>query len=291
MAADQQLAYESRTRPRQAAVAAAAGILIVLASVLQLVGPHTNISELTLELIYANKRFGLDVIAAVINALGSVALAWTLVYLFGVIRARNPRLAPVLRIVAGIGGVVAGLAGLVYAIVIGQLAHEFATSGAQTYQQANHLTSGAAIVTLQLVAQIGALLLTVGLVMISLSAMRVGLLTRFMGYLGVLAGVLFLLQITQVPVVQGYWLLALGYLLSGRWPTGEPPAWRSGLAEPWPSSQEMRERRIRAAGGTPRGRGGAGRARKPAPQAAGVAPVPTTTRSSPGSKRKRKRRK
>jgi len=98
MAADQQLAYESRTRMRQALVAAAAGILIVLAAVLQLVGPHTNISELTLELIYANKRFGVDVIAAVINALGSVALSLTLVYMFGVIRARNPRLAPLLRI-------------------------------------------------------------------------------------------------------------------------------------------------------------------------------------------------
>jgi len=59
--------------------------------------------------------------------------------------------------------------------------------------------------------------------------MRVGLLTRFMGYLGIFTGVLVLFPIgSPVPVVQGFWLLALAYLFSGRWPNGVPPAWRSG---------------------------------------------------------------
>ena len=79
--------------------------------------------------------------------------------------------------------------------------------------------------------------------LVSLHAMNAGLLTRFMGYLGMFAGALVLFQIIQVPVVQAYWLVAVAYLISGRWPTGIPPAWRSGRAEPWPSSAELRARR------------------------------------------------
>jgi hypothetical protein len=115
--------------------------------------------------------------------------------------------------------------------------------------------------------------------------MRVGLLTRFMGYLGIFTGVLVLFPIgSPVPVVQGFWLLALGYLFSGRWPTGIPPAWRSGRAEPWPSSAAMREQRMKAAGGGGRGKP----APTPAPQTVG-APAPGRTRSAT-PKRKRKRR-
>jgi hypothetical protein len=119
--------------------------------------------------------------------------------------------------------------------------------------------------------------------------MNQGLLTRFMGYLGMFAGALVLFQITQVPVVQTFWLLAIAYLVSGRWPTGVPPAWRSGRAEPWPSSAEMRARRAAEAGDRPR-RGAKPRAPVPAiePEAA-TAPANGRTRAST-PKRKRKRR-
>jgi hypothetical protein len=113
--------------------------------------------------------------------------------------------------------------------------------------------------------------------------MRVGLLTRFMGYLGIFAGVLVLFQITQIPIVQGYWLAALGYLISGRWPTGVPPAWASGRAERWPPSSELRARKLAGAG-----RGAPAPKPEPQPAGAGVA-VPGRTRAGT-SKRKRKRR-
>jgi hypothetical protein len=64
-----------------------------------------------------------------------------------------------------------------------------------------------------------------------------------MGVLGIIVGVLFVIPIgSPVPVVQAFWLGALAYLLSGRWPNGVPPAWASGRAEPWPSQQQMRDR-------------------------------------------------
>jgi hypothetical protein len=116
-------------------------------------------------------------------------------------------------------------------------------------------------------------------VLISINAMRVGLLTRFMGILGVIVGVLFVIPIgSQLPIVQCFWLISVGLLFLARWPGGVPPAWDTGRAEPWPSQQELREAR----------------------QGAGPAPAPGTDDDAPeapagvphpsSKKRKRKRR-
>jgi hypothetical protein len=131
------------------------------------------------------------------------------------------------------------------------------------------------------------LLLAIAFVLVALNAMRVGLLTKFLGYLGMAAAAASLLLIGSAPalLIEVFWLLAVGYLLAGRWPNGDPPAWRTGQAEPWPSSAEMRERRQdRVAGG--RGGRGARPAPTPAPAAAAASPTRSST-----PKRKRKRRK
>ena len=47
-------------------------------------------------------------------------------------------------------------------------------------------------------------------------------------------------------VVLNTWL---GMLFIGRFPNGRPPAWETGTAQPWPSQQEMRERRAARARG------------------------------------------
>ncbi|MEA2158842.1 MAG: hypothetical protein QOD66_1222 [Solirubrobacteraceae bacterium] len=285
MTVDEQLLYESRVRMRQAVIAALAGILLVGAAALQLSGPHTKVDELTLDLITAHKRFPIDVIGAAINGVGLCALAATLAFLVDITRARNSEVRGFMRWLAIVGGVLAALSGIVYAIVIAGKADTFVSHGSQTYEQANHLTRSPGLLVLPFIGQAAALLLAVGFVLIALQAMRVGLLTRFMGYLGIFTGVLVLFPIgSPVPVVQGFWLLALAYLFSGRWPNGVPPAWRSGQAEKWPSSADLRQQRARAAGGGGRSKPSP----KPAPEAVG-APAAGRTRASTG-KRKRKRR-
>jgi hypothetical protein len=292
MSPDEALLYESRVRSRQVAVAVVAGVCLILASVIQLGGPHTKVDELTLDLLVANRRFPLDLVSAVVNAIASLGIAWTLLFLFRAARARNPeKVRPYVRILTLLGGGLAALAGVVYAIVVAIKVHEFATTGSQTYSEASHLTSGAGLLGLQLVGQGAALLVAVGFVLVSMQAMNQGLLSRFMGYLGMFAGALVLFQIIQVPVVQTYWLLAVAYLISGRWPTGVPAAWRSGRAEPWPSSAEARARR---GAQTPERRPRGGKQREPdAPTTA----APETTASPANGrsrastpKRKRKRR-
>lgn len=290
MSAEDRVSYERRLGPRFAVVAALAAIFLMGGSILQLVGPHTKVEELTLDLITESKRVGLDIGGAVLNSLGWLSLAVTMWFLFGATRARSPRSQSFIGALAILGGLIAAVSGIVDELLITSKAHQFVQSGSQSYVEAHQLTSGGAFGVVPIFGLLGALMVALALVLVSLAAMRVGLLSRFMGYLGMFAGALVLIQITQVPVVQAYWLLALAYLLSGRWPTGVPPAWKTGRAEKWPTSQQMREHRIRAAGQRGRGRT-APSAPAPTPQAAG-APTPSASRGGgAAAKRKRKRRK
>jgi Domain of unknown function (DUF4386) len=288
MSADARLLYESRVRMRIAVVSVAGGLLLLVAALLQLVGPHSNINELTIGLITEHRRFPLDVIANVVQAVAWAGVAVALYFLFESARARNPAANRSFAWLALAGATLIAVCGIASAIVVAIKAHQFVTTGNQTYSQANHLTSGPALTALSYANLVGLLLGAVGFVLISLNAMRAGLLTRFMGYLGIFAGILVLFVVTPVPVVQAYWLVALGYMISGRWPTGMPPAWQSGRAEPWPSSQKLRQQRMnqRDQRGPKRSRG------TPAP-----APAPVAAEAFEGGtrattpKRKRKKRK
>ena len=103
-------------------------------------------------------------------------------------------------------------------------------------------------VTAELLAYVGQFLLAAGMLLVSLNAMRAGLLTRFLGILGVVSGVLFVFpQLMPLPVVQAFWLIALGLTLLGVGRTQLPPA----LAD-----RQGRAVAERAAGRRPPPRGG-----------------------------------
>ena len=246
-----------------------------LASAIQLTGPHTKVDELTIDLIVANKRFPLDLIASVLNAIGSLAVAWTLAYLYRCARARNQDEVKPLRPDhrhrrrrAGRG-------------------HRRGLRDHRRHQGARVRDHGrpdlrrgqpsdrppGACWRCSFSARRGRCCWRSAFVLVSLNAMRQGLLTRFMGYLGIFAGVLVLFQITQIPVVQGYWLAALAYLISGRWPTGLPPAWVTGRAEPWPPSSDACARGAR--------RRGARRGRRPSPSPSPPGPGRRTAAPAP----------
>ena len=233
MGVTEQLAYETRVRPRQAVIAGAAAALLLLSPLMGLAGIHTKVDELTLDLITIHKRYPLDLIAAVIQAIGLLLLADTLGWLADRTKVRNAAMRNWPRWV-GITGAVAfaiGVAGgETHRLDRGQ---QVRLHRHQTYLQADALTSGGLIAVLPLVEQLGALLLTLGFIFIAMNAMRVGLLPRYLGYIGVAAGALVLFPIVPVPVVQCFWLAALAVLLAGRWPAGMPPAWSSGEAIPW----------------------------------------------------------
>ena len=283
---------ELRLRPRFALVSAAAGVLLFASIIVQSMGARAKVDELTVQLLVINKRAGLQVVGAVVNALGLVAFAGALTFLFGASKARRPEMARGTIIAAVAGACLAAIAGVAASIILVGKAHDFATHGAQTYPQANALLSSSAVTLPQYLGLLGSLGLAVGLVLVSLNAMRVGLLTRFMGYLGIAAAAASVVLAGAGGIgllIEVAWLFALAYLLAGRWPNGDPPAWRTGQAVPWPSGAELREQRQRAAAARRRPAG------KPAkqdeqPPAEPVAAATSGTRATT-PKRKRKRRK
>ena len=92
--------------------------------------------------------------------------------------------------------------------------------------------------------------LAAGTIVIALNAMRVGLLPRWMGFLGMFTGILifFAREGAFLQIVPAFWMVSLGILFAGRWPNGEPPAWAAGEARPWPSQARGARSRARPAG-------------------------------------------
>ncbi len=77
--------------------------------------------------------------------------------------------------------------------------------------------------------------LAVALVYCCLWAMRVGLLSRFWGSLGMALGVAALLLLVQFCLI---FFIYFGLLLVGKLPGGRPPAWAAGEAVAWPTPGE-----------------------------------------------------
>jgi hypothetical protein len=223
---------------RYAVIAFCAALLIVGSQLINLSGVHAPVNELTLDLIAASQRSTLDIVGAVVDMLGLVAVGILLYWLHTIARARRPELKPYVRWLVAVGAGLTALMAIIYTVIVANKAHTFVTTGNQSYPQANHLTSSGLVVALPLLLELGDLLLAIGVILTSLSAMRVGLVTKLVGYIGVLAGALFIFPIgVLVPVVQGFWLASLAIILAARWPSGELPAWASGEAVPWTPMQ------------------------------------------------------
>ena len=224
---------QTRTRPRTGAIAGAAALLLLVAPIFQVIGPHTSTNELTLGLVMTHKRFPLDLIAAALEGLGYVAAAVVLWWLAESSEARSAKPKRWLRWLVIVGGVLYGVGLLIYTFKLSLAANSFMASGSQTYPEASALTKNALFPLTAIASQFGEFLFAVAFVLVALGAMRVGLLPRYLGFVGIAAGVLVLFPIVAIPIVACVWLAAVAVLLFGRWPSGVPPAWAQGVAVPW----------------------------------------------------------
>jgi hypothetical protein len=150
----------------------------------------------------------------------------------------------------------------------------------------NALTTGTANEITAYVDLLAGLAIMVGMIAAVLNALRVGLLPRWMGILGIFSGVLIFLPLggETLEVIPAFWMVMMGLLYVGKWPSGDPPAWPDGEARPWVSRSDWRTGR----GERNANKGGVG---QPALSAAGsdVAPPPSQP-ASLGSSRKRRRK-
>jgi len=309
---EQQLAWEARQRPRAAVAAILAALLMLAADLWSGAifrdAPHSGLLEALQNAArpgtVGTTRSGRDAFyvfydahltevigASVVRALGLLAVGWMLTFLAAATRSRRPQLPRAATYLPLIGAVLQAVATLLGTVASASGVSDY-LGGPRTVDAASEVTGSSLLIASSFIGLVGQFALAAAFVLVCLNAMRAGLLTRFMGVLGIIVGVLNVIPIGPLPVVQSFWLIALGVLFLGAWPgTGIPPAWRTGRAEPWPSQAELAEKR-RAASQARRG--------EPVATPAGPAEGPPEGGSSGGdasdgavdgqARRKRKRR-
>ena len=250
---EKQLGWEARQRPR-AGIAAGLGAVGLVAFLLlqQAIGNGVPTASFLTSLQRATRPGQLDTLpslqapvfqflhdhsaeviaSGVVGLIGYVGMGWAVGFLAVAARARRPELPRWSVILTILGGVLLALGILTLQIGKVTKASDFLDSP-RTVGDAS--TSGGLFAFAQVMQIFGSLALAIALVLVSLNAMRAGLLTRLFGVLGIITGAT--LVIFPLPIVQVFWLGGLALLCLGLWPGGVPPAWQSGMAEPWPSNR------------------------------------------------------
>ncbi len=181
---------------------------------------------------YFDRHGGEYLAASVLQALGVVLLIAVAVHLYRAARARNPDQQAVVLVMGVYGPFAFAASTLLRAITYTVIADDFAGRAVQTERAADDLRDSVVIDVASVLGLTGVIALGFWLVKGSLDAMRIGLLTRFMGVLGIALGPALVLGFGLL--VLPFWLVALGVLFLGHWPRGVPPAWIVGRAQPWP---------------------------------------------------------
>jgi hypothetical protein len=272
----EQLDWESRWAKPAAAAAFAAGLLLVPATILRQVALDGAGDDERKVLTAIDAHAGAFLGSSALQLLSFVALAGVLHYLGRAVLARRPELPRVLIWLGVLGPLLLGLAGVLSDLDRVDVADRFLSSGPQTAARAEDLLEDRSVLSTSIGAA-GTLALAIAFVLFSVNAMRVGLLTRFMGVIGAIVGALYVIPLGAGPVILLLWLLAIGVLFTGRWPGGRGPAWETGEAVEWPSGR---------VGAPVEGEDPASAAE--ATPAGGAGDAPTGARSS--RKRKKKRR-
>ena len=166
-------------------------------------------------------------IAAILRSAGLLLTIAVGVYLYSVIRARNPDVPRLILWTAFAGPVLVAGATIFGFFALRDVADAFVASGARTSERARHLANTSGSLQAAAVLDLGSrVVFAVWVGMASLEAMRVGLLTRFLGYWGIgAAGALVLLPVGDAMFIG--WIASIGILALGYWPGGRPPAWQS----------------------------------------------------------------
>lgn len=271
---EETLAWEAEQRPRAGYAAIAAGVLLfasfVVANVAFGDSPSVALTDgfrdalgqplpggrqglLTESAMWFDDHAVELIGVTALSALGTALIALTLGYLFRATKSRRPETPRYFLYFALVGPILYGIGPLISTASAVLSASSYVSAGDfSTLGAHDALRTGTGIAVAQGFVGVGQLATAVAVVLVSLNAMRVGLLPRFVGVLGCIVGALLILPTFFGPpaIVQSFWLVALGLLILGR-VRAVPPAWSSGRAEPWPSRQALRERKERAARGEP----------------------------------------
>jgi hypothetical protein len=260
----EQVARETERRGRLAVPAFAGGVLYLLSGIitastlnsapsvglLQGLAPamrgeaNPAISPRAAEVKFFSHHATSLIAASVLAAIAIGSLTLVLLLLVDATRFRRSQTWAAARPLILVGGIALALISVGHQAVLAVETHNFAVGHDFSNQAVdNALTKGTANVITQYFDLLAGLSVAVAMIVTMVNAMRVGLVTRWLGVVGIFTGILIFLPIggATLEVIPSFWLVAIGILFIGKWPNGQPPAWESGEARPWPTRAQMRE--------------------------------------------------
>jgi len=251
--ADEILAREARPRRIASYAALVSALLIVLAMVLEYKLAHSNIPDFdatdlaqTLASMHDGKPFprsfltavgefrlehnGLNVLIWLIRAVALLLLIPMVQLLVRGVRARGGQLGAWVGPVSLVGLVVSAIGTfLVFGILepgIYRTARDAGFLPSDVWDAVGNSQINAA----QIAVFIGSAMAGITLSLASMQSVRIGLLPKTIGYLGVLIGLMFVIPLDSTNIIRAFWFGALAFVISGRMAAGTPPAWESGTA-------------------------------------------------------------
>ncbi|MEA2465980.1 MAG: hypothetical protein QOJ57_106 [Thermoleophilaceae bacterium] len=273
MDGEQQLRWE-RDNAQWAAIAAALSAILTIAAGLYFRSKVTGSADDNVEgIILVNDHKSDLLVSAILQAFGTALLAPPLYYLFRATRARREQLPAAIRYLVLGAPVTAAIFSVVHQLQLNDLSDKVVKllplPPGMAKDLVNNRLGDGGVVAVSGIGTAAGLGIAFMFILVSLNAMRAGLLSRFMGILGIIVGVLLVIPLQgNLPVVQVFWMGALAALFLDKWPQGRGPAWDSGEAIPWPSAADKRDALTGAAPRPRPARGGwGGRQRLTAPAA------------------------
>lgn len=242
-----------RALARPAAIAAFAAVVLYIVSVVveESSGLKTGGTERE-QLLSFHDDSGTLLLATCIRSVGFLLLALPFLHLFRAARLRSERVRPEMVGFAFFGPVLLAIQGVLSWLATRSVADEFVDKMAgdpNPAALAERLVDDSSFHQVASYLAIPAVLaLAVGMLYISLQAMRTGLLTRFAGSLGMALGVAMILILPVALLLTMVWLVFLGLTFIGKVPGGQPPAWEAGEAIPWPTPGEKAAKELEGSG-------------------------------------------
>ena len=242
---DAQLEWERRAGRWAAAAGFASAVCLVANTILvQAVVLQDRPTQDRGVLLAIDEYSGAFLLASVVQGLNYIGLGVVLWFLFKVTRYRREELPSWFIWLVYIGPVLFAVASVLSTLDRLDIAEQFASSGETQgragERRAEDLLEDRSPASVALGAA-GTLAVAFSLVLVSLNAMRAGVLSRFLGIIGIIVGVLYLIPVFGGPlIVQIFWLGAVGAVFLGYWPGGRGEAWETGTAVHWPSAAERR---------------------------------------------------
>ncbi len=240
-----QLVEREKKLGRIAGILGIAGVLMTL--IPPFAGLGSDFNQLAQD-AYADRLIAFDaarddlLLSQMIQAAGLLLFAAPLTFLFQATADRNPKVRRALIGLCVIGPICLAISLVLYFVAYDSVAATFIDNfgaGTDANDAAKDALTGETTYSIFGGLQLAGLFaLVIAVIYTSLQAMRAGLLTRFVGTLGMALGAGF---VFIGPLSLSIFVLLISPLIAGFWFGPRPPAWDAGEAIPWPKPGETPE--------------------------------------------------